>query len=182
MAGAREKPNAAKSKRIAELTKELRELLPEGTFEDRELSMLELLSAVQKELSRQELQELADDVPDEVEAKGKTYKRHQSGTVQYYTLAGPVTIVRDTYRQVGVRNGPTVVPLELVAGLAERATPALAKNIVHGYARHEMRTHGEVLLEAHCCPPPRATLERMAKGLARDRRDHEGPAPRCLPS
>jgi hypothetical protein len=108
VASARKKPDAAKSKRIAELTKELRELLPEGTFGDRELSMLDLLSAVQKELSRQELQELADDVPDEVE----TYKRHQSGAVQYYTLAGPEMIVRDTYREVGVHNGPTVVPLE----------------------------------------------------------------------
>jgi hypothetical protein len=40
--------------------------------------------------------ELADDVPDEVEAKGKPYKRDQSGAVQYYALAGPVIIVRDT--------------------------------------------------------------------------------------
>jgi hypothetical protein len=121
VASGRKKADGAKSRRIAEQTKELRELLPEGTFEDREVSMLELLAAVQKELSRQELQELADDVPDEVEAKGKTYKRHQSGTVQYYTLAGPVTIVRDTYREVGVHNGPTVVPLELIAGLASVA-------------------------------------------------------------
>ena len=166
MASVRKKPDAAKAKRIAELTKELRELLPEGTFADREVSMLELMAAIQKELSRQELQELADDVPEEVEVKGKTYKRHQCGAVQYYTLAGPVMVVRDTYREVGVRNGPTIVPLELMVGIAERATPALARNVVHGYARHDMRTHGEVLLEAHCSPPPRATLERMAKKLA----------------
>lgn len=166
MASSRKKPDAAKSKRIQELAQGLRELLPEGTFAERELSMLELVSAIQKELSRQELQELADDVPDEVKAKGKTYKRHQTGIVQYHTLAGPVQIVRDTYRERGVRNGPTIVPLELIAGIAERATPALAKNVVHGYARHDMRTHGEVLLEAHCSPPPRATLERMAKALA----------------
>lgn len=166
MASARKKFDAEKSERVRELAKKLRESLPEGSFGEREASMLELMSAVQKELSRQELQELADDVPDEVEAKGKTYKRHQSGAVQYYTLAGPVLIVRDTHREMGVRNGPTMVPLELMAGLAERATPALAKNIVHGYARHDMRTHGEVLLEAHCSPPPRATLERMAKALA----------------
>ena len=76
-------------------------------------------------------------------------------------------IVRSVYREEGVRNGPTIVPLDLVAGIAERATPALAKNIAHGYARHDMRTHGEVLREAYCVPPPRATLERIAKGLAK---------------
>ena len=29
-----------------------------------------------------------------------------------------------------------------------------------------MRWHGEVLLDARFCPPPRATLERVAKRLA----------------
>jgi hypothetical protein len=77
-----------------------------------------------------------------------------------------LVIARDTYREVGVRNRPTIVPLDLVAGLAERATPGMAKNIAHGYARHDIRTHCEVLREAHRCPPPRATAERIAKALA----------------
>ena len=67
---------------------------------------------------------------------------------------------------MGVRNGPTVIALELAAGLVESATPALAYNIAHGYAQHDMRLHGEALAAAHRTPPPRATLERLAKKLA----------------
>jgi hypothetical protein len=86
--------------------------------------------------------------------------------VKYYGLLGAMLVTRSTYREVGGRNGPTIAPLELVAGLAKRATPTLAKNIAHGYARHDIRTHCEVLQEAHCTPPPRATAERLAKALA----------------
>lgn len=88
--------------------------------------------------------------------------------VKYYGLSGSMLVTRSTYREVGVRNGPTIVPLDLVAGLAERATPALAKNIAHGYARHDIRTHCDVLREAHCSPPPRASAERIAKALAQE--------------
>jgi hypothetical protein len=76
---------------------------------------------------------------------------------------------------VGVHNGPTVVPLELLAGLAEGATPALAYNVLHGYGQRDMRQHAESLTAAHRVPPPRATLERLAKRLAKAA--HEG-APR----
>ncbi len=65
-----------------------------------------------------------------------------------------------------MRNGPTIVPLELVAGLVEGATPAMAYDVAHGYARRDMRQHGEDLELAHRVPPPRATLERMAKRIA----------------
>src|SRR5690606_3651274 len=48
------------------------------------------------------------------------------------------------------------------------ATPALAKNLVHGYAQHDLRTHVESLMKAERVPPPRATAERIAKAIARD--------------
>jgi hypothetical protein len=152
MANARKTSDKEKRERLrrahAELAAAVRDLLPEGSFAEREQAIIDLTNEVQKDLTEQELQSVADGLGDEVKVKGKTYKRHQTGTVQYYSLAGPLVIVRDTYREVGVRNGPTIVPLELAAGLAEKATPAMAKNIAHGYARHDMRTHCEVLLEA----------------------------------
>jgi hypothetical protein len=152
----------------AELAAALRDLAPEGSFAEWEEELLELTDEVRKEATQGKLQALADQLGDEVKVKGKTYKRHQSGTVKYYGLSGCMLVTRSTYREVGVRNGPTIVPLELVAGLAERATPALAKNIAHGYARHDIRTHCDVLREAYCSPPPRATAERIAKALAHD--------------
>jgi hypothetical protein len=170
MAKAKKKEEQAKRERVRkaqeELAAALQDLLPEGSFAEREQAIIDITTEVQKEITERELQSLADAVADEVKVRGKTYKRHQIGTVQYYSLAGPLVIARSTYREVGVRNGATIVPLELIAGLAERATPALARNIAHGYARHDMRTHCEVLREAHCCPPPRATAERIAKALA----------------
>jgi len=113
-----------------------------------------------------ELQELADQFGEAVLVDGREYKRHESGSVVVHSLCGGLTVARFTYREVGVRNGPTIVPLELQAGLVEGATPALAYNVAHGYAEHDMRRHGKVLENAHRVPPPRATLERLAKRLA----------------
>ncbi|MBI3181513.1 MAG: hypothetical protein HYZ28_05165 [Myxococcales bacterium] len=42
-----------------------------------------------------------------------------------------------------MRNGPTVVPLELAAGLVEGATPALGYSVTLGYARGELRGYAE---------------------------------------
>lgn len=82
--------------------------------------MLELTGDVRKEATQRKLQSVADALGDEVKVKGKTYKRHQTGTVKYYGLSGCRLVTRSTYREVGVRNGPIIVPLDLVAGLAER--------------------------------------------------------------
>ena len=86
--------------------------------------------------------------------------------MHYHSLVGPLEVTRATYRQAGVRNGPTVVPLELIAGLAESTTPALAFSIALGYSRSDMREHLDNLEAAHRIPPSRATLERIAKVLA----------------
>ena len=69
--------------------------------------------------------------------------------MHYHSLLGPLEVTRATYRQAGVRNGPTVVPLELIAGLAESTTPALAFSIALGYSRSDMREHLDNLEAAH---------------------------------
>jgi hypothetical protein len=67
---------------------------------------------------------------------GVPYKRLLNGTETYHSLSGPLVVARDTYRKMGVRNGPTVVPMDLCAGIVEGGTPALAYNVAHGYAQH----------------------------------------------
>lgn len=94
------------------------------------------------------------------------YKRHQSGTGVYWSLVGKLEIRRSSYRVVGVRNGPTIVPLELEAGLVEGMTPNLAKSVTLGYSKGPLRSYGEDVLAAHRIAPPRATLERKAKAVA----------------
>jgi len=144
----------------------VRRVLPHGKFAEREAAALAILEEAGRGLLERELQEIADGFGERLLIAGVEYKKHAPGAAQYYCLGGTLHVARDTYRPVGVHNGPTVVPLDLVAGLAEGATPALAYNVVHGYAQHDMRLHGEALLAAHRTPPPRATLERMAKRLA----------------
>lgn len=77
----------------------------------------------------------------------------------YHSLCGDLPVLRDTFRRMGVRNGPTIVPLELVAGLIECATPALAFDVAQGYAQHDMRAHEANLRTAHRVPPSRSTLD-----------------------
>jgi hypothetical protein len=114
------------------------------------------------------LEELASQDEEEVDFGTETYGRHQPGTMKYHSLCGPVHVRRWTYSMKGIRNGPTIVPLELRAGLIEHATPALAYAVAHGYANAPIRTVRQDLEAAHRAPPSRATLERMAKAIGTD--------------
>jgi hypothetical protein len=150
---------------VSRLQAELK-ALPEGSFAEREVAMLVVCGEAGRAFLEDELQALADGCTARVLVNGQEHKVHEDGAATYYSLVGAVKIRRCTYRQVGVRNGPTVVVLELVAGIVEGATPALAYDVAQGYAEHDMRTHGRQLESAHRLPPPRATLERLAKRLA----------------
>lgn len=68
-----------------------------------------------------------------VEVDGRTYKRlEQRAECTYYTMRSEVVLNRHLYRAEDVRNGPTVVPMDLRAGIVDgRYTPAAAV----GFAR-----------------------------------------------
>ncbi len=151
---------------LAKIQRVVREVLPPADFAEQEQVTLMLLDEAGRGVLEGQLMEIAASFGDEVLVDGVPYERHQEGTGTYHSLSGPLVVPRPTYRQVGVRNGPTVVPVELVAGIVEGATPALGYNVAHGYAEHDMRQHGEALAMAHRAPPPRATLERLAKRIA----------------
>lgn len=166
-------------KRAIDQAKELlRGSLPEGTFAERETALLAITNETCREVLVAELLTIGTSFPDEIVVDGVAYRRHEEGTGTYHSLCGDLPVLRDTFRQMGVRNGPTVVPLELVAGLIERATPALAYSVAHGYAQHDMRAHEADLLTAHRVPPSRSTLERMAGAIADSAVQH---APRIEP-
>jgi hypothetical protein len=111
------------------------------------------------------LQAIADSFGEELLVNGVAYRLHEPGSDTYHGLCGPLEIKRPTHREVGVRNGPIVVAVELAARLVEGATPALAYSVAHGYAQHDMRAHKENLEAAHRVPPSRTTLERIATRL-----------------
>jgi hypothetical protein len=151
---------------VAEARRLLQSVLPEADFAHREQFALMLTNEVVRSLLEEELQTVADEFGDRVAVQGIVYQKHEPGTGKYHSLCGTLSVTRWTYRQVGLRNGPTIVPMELAAGIAERATPALAYSVVHGYAQQDSRAYHESLEIAHRVPPSRATLERMASALA----------------
>jgi len=151
---------------LAKIQQTVQEALPAADFAEQEQVTLMLLDEAARGVLEGQLRDLALRFDDEVLVGGVAYKRHLLGTVIYHSLSGPLEVPRHTYRQKGVHDGPTVVPMELCAGIVEGATPALGYNVAHGYAQHDMRQHGGSLLTAHRVPPPRATLERLAKRIA----------------
>ena len=153
---------------LNQIARLLREILPAGSFGDREEAALQLSNEAVRRMLQGELQDIADHFGQVVEYRGQQYRRHRPGTGQYFSLCGTIEVSRDSYRLMGVRNGPTIIPLELEAGILSGATPQLAKNVAHGYGQHDMRQHGVSLDKAHRIAPPRATLERMAKELAQE--------------
>jgi hypothetical protein len=144
----------------------LRTVLAGLPFAQLEEAALAITGEATRVALEEELQVLGDGFGEAIMVAGREYKRHEPGTVVVHSLCGGLVVTRYTYREVGVHNGPTVVPMALQAGLVEGATPAFAYNVAHGYAEHDMRTHGEMLESAYRVPPPRATLERLAKRLA----------------
>lgn len=144
----------------------LRKALPAGSFAEREAAALAISNEAVRGVLEDDLQQMAAQFGQELVVNGVVYRRHEPGTVTYHSLCGGVVVTRYSYRQAGVHNGPTVVPLELVAGLIERATPAMAFNIAHGFAERDMRQHERALRTAHRQPPSRTALEDMANRIA----------------
>jgi hypothetical protein len=132
------------------------------SFEKYEEEALRLSNEAVRRLLEAELQERADRLSEELQIEGTVFRRHQPGTVAYHSLCGAVSVSRFTYREVGVRNGPTCVPLEMESGMVERATPALAAAVGRGYADRTSRALEEDLRAAARVPPSRSTIERMA--------------------
>ena len=97
----------------------------------------------------------------------------------YHSLCGSFAVERFSYRQSAVRNGPTVVPLELAAELVERATPALLFRVALGDAQCPGRQWEQQMHASHREPPSRSTLERIAKKLGKAVREA---APQILPA
>lgn len=138
---------------------------PGASFADREAALL----AASNDATRFELeallQAIADGMPDKLLVNDVVYARHQDGAADYHSLCGSVRIRRATYRRPDERNGKTIVPLELQAGLIEGATPALAYRVTLGYAQGPSRHAEEQMLADHRRPPSRSSLERTAKAI-----------------
>jgi len=142
------------------------ELSQESGFVEFEQTLLELCNEAGRRITSKRLESMSRKyVSDYLLIDGVRYKRHEQGEVEYHSLCGSMKVERYTYRQADVRNGPTVVPMDLAAGLLEKATPALAFRVALGDAQCPGRQWEEQLHACHRRPPSRSTLERMAKKI-----------------
>lgn len=101
-------------------------------FAEGESELLALCAALESASVGKMLASLDPTAP-RIEVGGVVYRRlEQEATSPYCTLRGKVRVTRHLYRQEGIRNGPTVVPLDLRAGIVDaQYTPAAAL----GFAR-----------------------------------------------
>jgi len=136
-----------------------------ASFADRERAVLAAANDACRLALETTLQATAEAQPDHVRVDGVLYERHHEGTMAYHSLCGPLEVRRATDREVGERNGPTVVPLDVATGLIEGATPALAYRVALGYAQGPGRHADEQMHADHRRPPSRSTLERLGKAI-----------------
>jgi hypothetical protein len=85
----------------------------------------------ERQIKRRLLRVLDVDAP-QVVINGKLHKRVGRYEAGYKTRQGPVEVERSLYREVGVRNGPTVDVVSLRAGAVEdRWLPETAQAMAH---------------------------------------------------
>jgi hypothetical protein len=137
----------------------------EASFEAYEVAALAAANEATRACLARRLRDIGDGYGEEIRVAGRHYRRHHSGRVGYHSLCGEVVVERWTYREVGVRNGPTVVAVDLAAGLIQGATPAMAFAVAQGFAKMPSRHLEEEMRALHRCPPSRSTLERLGHGL-----------------
>ena len=138
---------------------------PKASFSAREGALLASANDACRLDLQTTLQAMAEAQPARVQLDEAIYERHQDGAATYHSLCGPLEVRRPTYRKTGERNGPTVAPLELAAGLIDGATPALAYRVALGYAQGPGRQAEEQMHADHRRPPSRSTLERLGKAI-----------------
>lgn len=137
-----------------------------GDFASRERMALELANEVVRAYMTEALEAIVKEHGDgDVLVDGELYRFHAWGTGRYPSLVGTLQVRRPTCRKVGVRNGPTVVPLELAAELVEHATPALAGCVAMGKADGPSRDLHRQLIASFREPPSRTSLEVMGNAI-----------------
>jgi len=145
------------------------ELEPEAAFAKREVAAMAAANEALRCYFRDTLQQMSDGYGDELLVDGVLNRRcHDKGEVTYHSLCGSFDVGRATYRPVGERNARTVVPLELEAGLVERATPALAYSIALDSGEVNSRRYVMSQAASHRAPPSRSTVERIGIAIGQE--------------
>jgi hypothetical protein len=119
----------------------------------------------ERQLKRRLLRVLDVDAS-QVHIDGKLYSRVGRYEASYKTRQGPVEVERSLYREVGVRNGPTVDPVSLRAGVVEDGwLPEAAAAMAHLMACGTSREADSTAQALGRLPYSRSSFERVGHAV-----------------
>jgi hypothetical protein len=149
-----------------------RRLGPNSTFEQRNNMAAEIVKEGLFKREGADLDRMVTNDEEVDEEDGRYRRLDQPSSATYFGRWGPHEIVEPLYRKVGVRNGPTVKPIERRAGIIEHMTPDMACLVGALGACHSSREVERTLWRTGHVPPARAFLEKrgskVAQGVATD--------------
>jgi len=98
---------------------------------------------------------------------GRTYRRLPAPSGKTYCgMASGLRVLRHLYREVGVRNGPTIVPLELRAGIVEGLlTPGAARATAYLVQSLPSREAKGVAQQLGVLPLSRTSMARVGESI-----------------
>ena len=151
-----------------QLSQQLSELRKRSRARDEFDTLERELHQVFAEAERTCLKQLLSDYDIDVETfrfANKTYRRSHRCSKRYMTVTGEITVERSLYRHT--RNGETVCPLELNAGMVERFwTPQAAKQAIHLVSLLTPAEVETVFAELGHMRPSKSSLDRLPKQLS----------------
>lgn len=143
-----------------------RRLGPKSTFMQRNRMRAEIVKEAAFQAEGGDLQRLTTDDDEVDEEDGRYVRLEQQSSATYFGCWGPHTIEEPLYRKIGVRNGPTIKPIERRAGIVEHMTPDMACMVGALGACHSSREVERILFRTGHVPPGRAFLEKRGSNLA----------------
>ena len=155
------------SRRIAEIIdREIQEQLgPDGTFEQQQ-DAAAAISSDALWLRTDNALRSAVTTADEVEVDGCRYRRlDQPSSATYHGRWGTHHIEEPLYRKVGMRNGPTIKPIELYAGIVKNMTPDMARIVGELGAEDGSRGVAKTLRATGLMPPSRAFIAKRTTDM-----------------
>lgn len=154
-------------KLVAMIEGEVQRRLPAtATFEQRNNMSAEVMKEALFTRSDDDLRKMVTD-EEEVEGdEGKYGRLDPPSSATYFGRWGPHEIDERLYRKLGVRNGPTIKPIELRAGIIEHMTPDMAHLVGELSAGQSSRELERTLWCTGHVPPGRAFLEKRVTTMA----------------
>lgn len=131
-------------------------------YAETERAIAEKTAAVERAAHAEVLGALDVDVP-RIRVRGAVYARVGRAPGTYCTMAGEVVVERAFYREVGVRNGPILDPIQVRTGAYGRSwLPLTAQCMANDVQRGPSREAEDAARQTGRLPYSRASFERVA--------------------